>query len=408
MPNFKTGDQHRATELMADEKINRLLLYGGSRSGKSYIIIYAIIVRALKSAGSRHALLRFRFNHAKQSLWYDTIPKVLKDRFPELKYTENKSDWFIEFPNGSQIWLGGLDDKDRTEKILGNEYSTLYFNEISQISYSSVVIALTRLAQRTGLKNIAYFDCNPPSKQHWSYKIWFQGLHPETKEPIYNKEGYACLRMNPDGNKDNIAEGYIENTLSSLTGSARTRFLLGEYSDEDSGLIFNNWSYMSPGEEIPAFLPFGFGLDFGFQAPDSMVRVAIDEKNKTIYCDECIYKAGNSSDQLRQLMANYAQRDNLIIGDCADTRMIYELRKYFNIRPVNKGKWTVCDALKMLQSYKILITDRSKNLASELEMYSWHDEKAGIPTGEDHAIDCMRYFWMEMNDRQRGGLRRVN
>ena len=80
MPNFKTGDQHRATELMADDKINRLLLYGGSRSGKSYIIIYAIIVRALKSAGSRHALLRFRFNHAKQSLWYDTVPKVRREQ----------------------------------------------------------------------------------------------------------------------------------------------------------------------------------------------------------------------------------------------------------------------------------------------------------------------------------------
>jgi len=114
----KTLDQIRAIYMIGRHEVTRVLLYGGSRSGKSFIIIYIIIVRALRCAGSRHAILRFRFNHAKQSLWYDTIPKVLKVKFPDLTYTENKSDWFIEFPNGSQIWLGGLDDKDRTEKIL--------------------------------------------------------------------------------------------------------------------------------------------------------------------------------------------------------------------------------------------------------------------------------------------------
>lgn len=400
----RTDDQARGLKLMGDPKVTRLLLYGGSRSGKSYLIIYAIIIRALKAPGSRHAILRFRFNHAKQSLWYDTVPKVFKECFPGLRYSDNKSDWFIELPNGSQIWLGGLDDKERTEKILGNEYSTIYFNEISQISYSSVVIALTRLAQRTTLKNIAYFDCNPPSKQHWSYKIWMQGIHPESKEPIFNKESYACLRMNPDGNRANIAEGYIESTLSSLTGSARSRFLLGEYSDEDTGIIFNNWRY----GDFDLNIPSGFGLDFGFQAPDAMVRVAVDKRNMKIYADECIYKIGNSSDQLRQLIALHATRYNLIIADAADMRMIYELRNYFNVRPVNKGKWTVSDALKMMQSYEIIITERSKNLASELEMYSWHDEKAGIPTGEDHLIDGIRYYWMEITDRQRSGIRRMN
>jgi hypothetical protein len=101
-------------------------------------------------------------------------------------------------------------------------------------------------------------------------------------------------------------------------------------------------------------------------------------------------------------------RDNLVIGDSADQRAISELHKYFNIRPVNKGKWSVADALKIMQGYEIVITERSKNLASELEMYSWHDEKAGIPTGEDHLLDGIRYAWMEITDRGRGGIRRVN
>lgn len=30
---------------------------------------------------------------------------------------------------GSQIWIAGLDDKERVEKTLGQEYATLSFNE---------------------------------------------------------------------------------------------------------------------------------------------------------------------------------------------------------------------------------------------------------------------------------------
>ena len=82
-----------------------VMLEGGSRSGKTFIIIYAIIVRSLKHAGSKHIALRKHFNHAKLSLWHKTIPDVINICFPGLKYTENKSDYFIEFENGSQLWI---------------------------------------------------------------------------------------------------------------------------------------------------------------------------------------------------------------------------------------------------------------------------------------------------------------
>ena len=110
--------QLEALELMGSNA-NDILLYGGSRSGKSFIICKALIVRALKCQ-SRHAILREHFNHVKQSIWYDTFPSVLKLCYQGLseKLKWNKSDWFVTFPNGSEIWIGGLDDADRTEKIL--------------------------------------------------------------------------------------------------------------------------------------------------------------------------------------------------------------------------------------------------------------------------------------------------
>jgi phage terminase large subunit len=177
--------------------------------------------------------------------------------------------------------------------------------------------------------------------------------------------------------------------------------LMGKFE----GAIFTNWRY----GEFDNTLPYAYGLDFGFNDPDSMTRVAIDKKNFKIYVDEKIYKSGNSSEQLRQLIYPHITRDELIIGDCADARMISELRRYYNVRPVNKGKWTVADALKQMQSYEIIITEKSINLAKELNNYIWNDQKAGVPIGDfDHLISGIRYGWMEFTDRQRGGLRRIN
>lgn len=151
---------------------------------------------------------------------------------------ENKSDWFYQLPNGSQIWVGGLDDKERTEKILGNEYSTIYFNEASQISYESIITAYTRLAENSGLVNKVYFDCNPPTPQHWLYKLFIDNVDPVTNLSI-DASLYASMLMNPVHNEVNLPDGYIKETLDNLPERQRKRFLLGEWVADVEGALWN-------------------------------------------------------------------------------------------------------------------------------------------------------------------------
>lgn len=161
----------------------------------------------------------------------------MKVCFPEIKYKENKSDWFYTLPNGSEIWIGGLDDKERTEKILGNEYSSIFFNECSQISYDSITIAMTRLAENSGLMNKAYYDCNPPSKKHWSYMLFVQGINPETRESV-NTNLYSILKMNPDDNIENLPDGYIDTILGNLPIKKRARFRDGLFCDDNDRALW--------------------------------------------------------------------------------------------------------------------------------------------------------------------------
>ena len=230
---------NKQNEIIAELKSKRrVLLYGGSRSGKTFLIVFLVIYRALKHK-SRHAILRKHFAHIKQAIVMDTFPKVMSIAFEGVSFNLNKTDWFAEFANGSQIWFGGLDDKERTEKILGNEYSTIYFNECSQITdYNTITTGLTRLAENTPLPRIAFFDENPPSKRHWSYTLFIDNKVPGSGDPISKPELYYQTRVNPMDNTDNLPADYIEDTLKQLPRRQRQRFLDGLFQDDNEGALW--------------------------------------------------------------------------------------------------------------------------------------------------------------------------
>lgn len=241
-----TDRQAEAIDLISSDAMH-ILLYGGSRSTKTFTFVRSTVIRAFAAAQSRHLIARFRFNHVKASIVYDTFPKVMNLCFPDCDYNLNKSDWFAEFPNGSQIWFTGLDDKDRTEKILGNEYGTIFLNECSQLSYHSRTILLTRLAQkceyqREGvmheLRLKMYYDENPPPKGHWTHKLFIEKKEPEARTALKEPENYAHLLMNPVDNKENLPESYLK-ILDQLPKRKRDRFYLGKFADETENALWN-------------------------------------------------------------------------------------------------------------------------------------------------------------------------
>lgn len=243
-----TERQQEAQAILAGPSTH-VMLYGGSRSGKTFLLVRNIVMRALKAPKSRHAVLRFRFNAVKSSVVLDTFPKVMELAFPGVGYTLSKSDWFAEFENGSQIWFGGLDDKERTEKILGMEFVTIYLNESSQIPWGSRNVAMTRLAQKVyqaikgrepvPLRPRMYYDCNPPPKSHWTYKVFHDKQDPESKQPLVNPDDFAWFQVNPASNRDNLSDTYLS-TLGGMSARLRKRFEAGEFADATPNQLFTD------------------------------------------------------------------------------------------------------------------------------------------------------------------------
>jgi predicted phage terminase large subunit-like protein len=152
----------------------------------------------------------------------------------------------IEFPNGSVILFFGLDDKNRMDRILGQEFLTIYCNEVSEISdFNAVTQLMTRLSQTctsTSGKRARpkmLFDCNPPSKKHWTYQVFVEGIQPISKQPLKNKTEWAWIRMNPVDNSENLNESYFD-TLENLSARQQKRFLQGDWQSEVDGALFKS------------------------------------------------------------------------------------------------------------------------------------------------------------------------
>jgi phage terminase large subunit-like protein len=249
--NFRfTPKQEQAQNVLAGDATH-VMLFGGGRSGKTFLNVRNIVMRALKAPKSRHLILRFRFNHVKASIIMDTFPKVMALCYPQVKFTLSHTDWYARFPNGAEIWFGGLDEKERTEKLLGSEYVTIYLNECSQISWASREMAVTRLSQLVmqviegreprPMKLRMYYDCNPPSKAHWTFRLFRQKVNPETRGAIADPDNYVSFQMNPRDNAQNLSPEYLK-TLAGLSSRMRRRFEEGEFADATPNALFDEAS----------------------------------------------------------------------------------------------------------------------------------------------------------------------
>lgn len=382
---------------------SRVLLYGGARSGKTFLIVCVIILRALRHPGSRHLIARLRYAHARASLWLDTIPAAVEFLGLKGQVKYHESDHYLSIYSNhderhgySEIWVDGLDDRDRVDKILGREYATIYLNEVSQIPYSTVTTVMTRLAQKIKrCRNRLYLDENPPSKFHWTNRLFIQGVDPDTGKPVPRKSTYGHLQMNPIHNAANLPDDYIETNLSGLPEHKRRRFLDGEFGDAE-GVIFTNWDVIDDiPDEVKAHSRLSYGVDFGFSVdPAAVVELRLNGDD--LYLDEIIYRHGMTNQDLAIAIKD-AGITGPLVADSAEPKSIKELAHTgLNVRPAAKGPDSIRQGIDWLLSKKLHVTRRSLSLQAELENYCWRENKEGKPLAEpiddwNHAIDAIRY-----------------
>jgi hypothetical protein len=162
---------------------------------------------------------------ARSSVLRETLLPWLDTTIGKSGYTYLAHESMVTLCNGFEIWIGGLGDREQADKILDHEYNTIYFNEISQLSYAAVTTAYSRLAMRApGCRNLFVYDCNPGSPLHWAYKIFVLKKTFLSGEPLEKPELYQSMMLNPEDNKDNLPEDYINDILDVLPEKQKALF----------------------------------------------------------------------------------------------------------------------------------------------------------------------------------------
>ena len=416
-----TPVQERAWGLIAGQA-RHVLLVGGSRSGKTFVAIRALVMRALMAPGSRHVILRFRFAHVKNTVVLDTFPKVMRLCFPDIPYHLDKSDWYVKFPNNAEIWFGGLDDKDRSDKILGAEYVTVFLNECSQISISARDTVISRLAQlchnrATGkpMRLKVLYDCNPPSKSHWTYKLFIQKFKPGTNVTIDKPENYDWVLMNPSDNLVNLPPDYIEE-LNNLPAHKRARFLEGKFADLVAGnlwdisLIDKYRIVNTDHDALPKMKRIVVGVDpSGAGDEDNknndaigIVVAGIDDNGKAYTLEDCTVKAGPATWGQAAVDAYHRHEADVIV---AEKNYGGEMVRYVinSIDPhvkcdlvtATRGKAVRAEPISALtEQGKIMFVGQFEDLEEELCAMTTDGYKGGAsPNRADAFIWAMSYLF---------------
>jgi len=349
------------------------LLQGGTRSGKTYSIIYYLIYlcNKHKNANLEIDICRDTYTALKSTTWKDFKDILISHNLYNSE-NHNKTDHVYNLYGNNINYYGA----DTPAKIHGRSRDILWVSECQQFLSDTI----NQLFPRTRYRVIG--DYNPALPvEHWLDKYINQ--YP----PLI-----TTYKDNP-----HLTKEQIEDIESKVKNEYWWKVYGRGIRSQPTGAIFSNWK---TGEFIETDL-MGFGQDYGFSNdPSVLCKISIDKRNKTIYLKEMFYEVGLNTGQIYELNLRYAGKE-LVVGDSAEPRLISELRSRggingggLNIVPSEKGQGSVNAGLSLMNEYDIIIHPDSKNLIKEFTNYSWIDKtNKSVPMDAyNHCIDACRYL----------------
>jgi PBSX family phage terminase large subunit len=391
---FKPTAVQRKALLLLKGGAKHILLFGGSRSGKTTVLVMTIIYRALRFAGSRHLICRYRAKDARSSVLRETLLPWLDNTVGKGSYNYLTHESMVTLYNGSEIWIGGLGDREQADKILGHEYNTIYFNEISQLSYAAVTTAYSRLAMRVpGCRNLFLYDCNPGSPLHWAYKIFVLKKTFLSGETLEKPELYQAMLLNPEDNREHLPEDYISDILDVLPEKQKARFRDGLWVKAE-GVIYDKFdeTMIVRKEDLPEkFDRVAAGQDFGL----NITFVKIGWIGDVIYV-LCDYGAYNMT--TKTFNAEIEDRGWFDAGDDGFGFPVYcdpaggeRIQEITGGIKANNSVDSGIDFINAkIERGQFYVANSCTGVISEIWDYC-RDEGGEIVKANDHFMDALRY-----------------
>ncbi len=392
-----------------------VLITGGRGSGKSYNAS-TFIERLTFQAGHKILFSRYTMVSAAVSIIPEITEKIALDQVSQ--YFEITSKEIINKRSGSSVIFKGIKTSsgNQTANLKSIQGLTTFVGDEmeeweSEEDYDKLMLSI----RQKGIQNRILLILNPSTSDHWIYKKYIQKSHrleyiDGVDVQISTHPEVLHIHSTYLDNQVHLSEQFLrevrrikEQSLSECTlngqldtfafnKSKYATKIIGRWSDISEGVIFEKWEI----GQFDSSLPYCYGQDYGFSLdPDTLIKVAVDDKGKRIYVKELYYKCDQLGlNNLYQLNKSLIDRPvDLIIADRQEGRLIEDLANLgLNIKPCYKAPGSVTAAITSMLNYTIIVDMDSFNVMQELKKYKWSDKKAGIPVDKNnHAIDSIRY-----------------
>ena len=379
-----------------------ILITGGRGSGKSFEVSTFLNLLTYEQ-NHRVLFTRYTMTSAGLSIIPEFIEKI--DLLDVGNHFNVTRDSIVNTQTSSDIIFKGIKTSSGTQtanlKSLQG-VSTFVLDEAEELIDEGVFDKIDLSIRRKDVNNRVILVMNPSTKEHWIWQRWFEG-HTKYLEiegvqvPISTHPDICHIHTTYLDNAPNLSESYLNQIERiKLTNNHKYKHIvLGGWLDKAEGVIFDNWIE----GEFDESLPYIWGADYGYVTdPSTLVKVAV--KDNKLYLKECMYLQGLSTQQIGDEYSRHVAKDELIIGDNAEPRLINELWDMgFNIQPCTKGKDSIRLGIANMQEYEIIVDPDSHNLKKELNNYAWHDKKSNTPVDNyNHLIDASRYAFTDLTE----------
>ncbi len=382
-------------------------LFCTRRAAKSYTAGIYLIKEALENPGVNCLFIGLTRLSAEGIVWKDIL-KVI-DRKHGLNMHFNQSKLTATFPNGSVIWLAGVDtDSDEMNKLLGKKYrlvcldeASLYTIDLRLLIYGILKPAtadnrgtICMMGTSSNITRGLFYDITTGVEPGWSIHSWTAMDNPHIKEQW--AEEIADIQKN--------RPAFMETALFK-------QWYLNKWVVDENALVYKFDNKRNTFDTRPMNLnPDGWtyilGIDLGYEDDSAFVVTTWHENEKTLYViatyNQKHMDITDVANKIKEFQKAYGIAK--IVIDGANKQAVEEIQHRHSIPLTPSDKTGKSDFIEILNAEliqsRVKINEKCTNLIKELEQLVWETDgdRIKLPKKEhssmpNHLADAFLYAW---------------
>jgi phage terminase large subunit len=305
-------------------KNQQVVISGPSETGKTLAALRKLDALMWQYPRAQAAIVRKTYQSTISTVLQTYERLVLGENSPVTKQGKSRPTKY-EYPNGSQVWIGGMDNPTR---VLSSERDVIYVNQAEELDVNEWETLATRATGRAGGMPYGQLigDCNPSAPTHWIKQFGDEGRleflesrHLDNPT-LFNPQTGAIT----DQGRRSLA------VLQGLTGVRKKRYCDGIWAAAEGMVYEDVWDpaiHIIARREIPAEWPRFWTVDFGYTNPFAWSAWAQDGDGRLIRYREVYHTQRTVEDHLAVILGTMKDEPRpqaIIVDHDAEDRATFE------------------------------------------------------------------------------------